>query len=372
MAANSRKPPVLLLLTLLVPGVFLAALLAVVLSLDQKPVIAPMAQYLFAGSVPGIGPAGVFVSLETEHPHLVITPADGQAFVELFGEELDGQLWLADVTWNDGAGVTNVLMLGTVLASPRSFVGSISNAATGRFREFELQPVATYTRFQKTAGLRIAGRGWSMTYSASAPVFDEPTLLERRAMEWAGELTLGQAEEALREWRPGFRDRLRYFVTASATMEWSAEVVWQVDFRSPEILSLREEHYSYTGGAHGNSHTECHNFWIADGEPQRVELADLFQPAANWLPVFKQAVAQRLHMEKQRRQGSDYQAGEPVEFDWEESPPKVTFRPGGIAVYFDPYEVGSYAEGRYRVFVPFADLETVLRSDGVVAVLRKP
>ena len=32
----------------------------------------------------------------------------------------------------------------------------------------------------------------------------------------------------------------------------------------------------------------------------------------------------------------------------------------GIIVFFDPYQVGSYAEGRYEVFVPFEFLEAFL------------
>lgn len=38
--------------------------------------------------------------------------------------------------------------------------------------------------------------------------------------------------------------------------------------------------------------------------------------------------------------------------------------PGGIGFIFSRYEVGSYAEGDYRVVVPYSRLASVIRTDG--------
>jgi hypothetical protein len=41
----------------------------------------------------------------------------------------------------------------------------------------------------------------------------------------------------------------------------------------------------------------------------------------------------------------------------------LSFRKHGIVVHFDPYQVGSYAEGKYEVFIPAHKLESVLRKE---------
>jgi hypothetical protein len=56
-------------------------------------------------------------------------------------------------------------------------------------------------------------------------------------------------------------------------------------------------------------------------------------------------------------------------FDWNRLAEKVSISPKGITIYFDPYDVGCFAEGEYTVHVPFSVLETVLRKDGVMRAL---
>jgi hypothetical protein len=45
-----------------------------------------------------------------------------------------------------------------------------------------------------------------------------------------------------------------------------------------------------------------------------------------------------------------------------------SFRRGGILIHFDPYHVGSYAEGKYEVLVPSYMLKPMMRED-IIAIL---
>lgn len=40
---------------------------------------------------------------------------------------------------------------------------------------------------------------------------------------------------------------------------------------------------------------------------------------------------------------------------------RFSLRKGGTVIHFDPYQVGSYAEGKYEVFVPVHVLKSVVQ-----------
>lgn len=368
MPANPRKAPFLFWATLAVPVVLLAALGALFLAYDREPVSTPVQRFLFQGNLPGIGQTDAVLAFD-ETALLELASSDRRHVAALSGEGRGGQFEFAEIVWPGDTPLTNAVVHCSLMASPRVLAGSISNAATGRFREFELESVASFMQLRRQSGLRFGERGWRMTFTATVPVFDEPTPLDRQAIGWVGELMAARSEEAVRETRPAFREQWNYFWNATGTSDWSEDIIWHVEHRSSSVLSLRADVRSYTGGAHGNLATECHTFWIGDGDPQRVEPADLFQSGVNWRELLSAALIKDL-----ARQGAiavvKAAPDAPFRIDWDEAPPAMAICAAGLIAYFDPYVAGSHAEGRHRVFVPFTELETALRRDGVIADLR--
>jgi hypothetical protein len=368
---SARKRSVLLALTLLAPALVLAGLLAVFLSREQPPFVVPVDRFLFQGSLPGLGAGLVQVGVEADNVFLEWTAADGSSNRLMEGLAREGRFEFVDAEWRADERVTNGIVSCTLLASPRAMVGSVSNAATGQFREFELQPVATYAEFRQSSGLRIAGRGWRMTFATAAPIFDEPTALDRRVVDWIGELTPQRSSETLRTLCPSLPDQCRSLWSRRLSGDWREQVVWQVEHRSAELISLRVDTWMVQDLDVTESFTECHTFWIGDGEPERVELEALFLPESSWRDVLVLEIAAGL-----RAQGATWVDGDDGQLvfliDWEESPLPVAMAPAGLIAYVDPHLTAGRAEERLRVFIPFTRLEPVLQRSRVVQILRKP
>jgi hypothetical protein len=160
-----------------------------------------------------------------------------------------------------------------------------------------------------------------------------------------------------------WREKLDYLQHASATTAWETIVTAHVAGHAPDFLSLRLDTYSYTGGAHGNHLTQCHSFLWRDGLMHRVKLADFFRADSDW----KSRACGVLLADLKRQKAEWPMGGEVNGFKADHF--KFTVSPGGFEFYFDPYEVGSYAQGRFVVKVPFAEVKDILNLDSPAKVL---
>lgn len=141
-----------------------------------------------------------------------------------------------------------------------------------------------------------------------------------------------------------------------------------VAHRSPEFLSVLFNAYSmWPGAAHPNHAWYSLNYDLRNN--REVKLADLFRPGSNYVTTVARLCAEDVARQK-RRNGMD------VFEDHEETVAELvsgdaTFFPSesGLVIVFNPYEVGSYAEGYYVVRLPYAPLRGVLRTDNYVATL---
>jgi Protein of unknown function (DUF3298) len=120
---------------------------------------------------------------------------------------------------------------------------------------------------------------------------------------------------------------------------------------------------------HPNAFTRTLNFRLTP--PMQLELWDIFQPKSNYLEILSDYCTKDLHKQQPSRwhdseerarylknnEDSWILAGacrNPNNFE------NFTLVSNGICVFFDPYQVGSYAEGRYEVFIPLSILKDVL------------
>ncbi|HVA17021.1 MAG TPA: RsiV family protein, partial [Candidatus Dormibacteraeota bacterium] len=124
------------------------------------------------------------------------------------------------------------------------------------------------------------------------------------------------------------------------------------------------------GAAHPNSTTGTLNFAFRPLRELRVQ--DLFEPSTKYLGALSEYCIDELHKQqpthwhnpieraeelKIRRDSWILSGAWPVVKNFE----RFLFVNEGITIFFDPYAVGSYAEGRYEVFVPFQVLRPFLR-----------
>jgi hypothetical protein len=158
------------------------------------------------------------------------------------------------------------------------------------------------------------------------------------------------------------------------TMCWdSLFITSRVFLNSPDYLSIEFVFQTYgAGAAHPNSLTRTLTFGL---KPFRgIELGDLFVPASDYLRILSDYCIEELHKMQPHRWNDPSERAERLKLrrdEWIMSGAGAqydNFRPfllanEGILVFFDAYKVGSYAEGRYEVFVPFHLLRPCLRKE---------
>lgn len=135
-------------------------------------------------------------------------------------------------------------------------------------------------------------------------------------------------------------------------LNYDDDKTMEVLFNQDNLLSIAVMDYSYAGGAHGNYGSACVSFDVQ--KKKKISLEDLFKPGyeakltqaltASAKKKFKtQDLNEVLFVEKVEPNGNFFVTGK------------------GICFNYVPYEIGSYAAGELKFFVPFEELKDVLK-----------
>jgi len=160
----------------------------------------------------------------------------------------------------------------------------------------------------------------------------------------------------------GYRDEVALMVKdtpaderPSAMLNYEEQTSTQVLYQAGNLLSLGFFTYSYSGGAHGMNTTTGASYDLRTG--RRLRYDDIFRPEAQaQLPaLLAQAVRPLV----------DLKPGEPLNKALFVKQMPVTrnvfLTAGGVEFIYQPYEIASYAQGEVRVFLPLAQVRTLLR-----------
>jgi len=137
---------------------------------------------------------------------------------------------------------------------------------------------------------------------------------------------------------------------------WEYQRTMRLVFASPRLISAHLEGYSSTGGAHPNSYTADINVLVEEG--REAKLADLLDDKAAQ-KVFAFCL-KSVRAEKKARMGADFTPEEDLPKTVAEATSKLeawSFGADAATVSYDPYAVGSYAEGPYDCVIPYATLK---------------
>lgn len=136
-----------------------------------------------------------------------------------------------------------------------------------------------------------------------------------------------------------------------------------------DLFSVVTSFYTYTGGAHGNQHTEVLNVDLVTGRP--FGLADLFRPGASYLDTLSATADGWILQEAPRRRATrdDY---------WEEgwAPESSNFArftvgTDSLRFYFPPYQIAPYVAGSFAMSVPLTRLQSLLAEERPATVLHR-
>jgi hypothetical protein len=167
--------------------------------------------------------------------------------------------------------------------------------------------------------------------------------------------------------------------------KWEVSIAWTYTARAGDFASLFGVMDEYTGGAHPVQHFDT---IIANPETGRkVTMADMLVLDRSPSPAMMIAICEALKAAKMKRIRSATIMDEPIvcagaSANARTEDAKIALAPsdkpdkfGGIYAYYEPYAVGPYAEGAYRLTVQqeifAADLKSEYRKlfDGEAPVL---
>ncbi len=139
---------------------------------------------------------------------------------------------------------------------------------------------------------------------------------------------------------------------------WELEIMADTAFTSPTILTVRQETYVYSGGAHPNTQATFQSFSRRTGH------------ALQLTEVISDTTALRGLVERAFRKQQDIKPGQNLEDAGYFLHEGQFFLPGtfgvgreGLIFLYNPYEIAAYAVGPIQVTVPYSELKKILRND---------
>lgn len=194
----------------------------------------------------------------------------------------------------------------------------------------------------------------SLTFSAALPPGAETDKvlapLRKQALEMLAEYKKNAAADLVERKRIG-----------AMPMAWELQVEWKQLAKSGNIVSLEGTHYEFTGGAHGMGTTAGHIARTDTGEELTFQSMLIASRVPS--PALTIAICEALKAEKMARIQSATIYDEPIvcagpnanvktdEAAYALAPSNEAGKFGGLYVYYDPYAVGSYAEGSYTLTI---------------------
>ena len=189
---------------------------------------------------------------------------------------------------------------------------------------------------------------WEAT--AAYPVFSGSSAVVRLANE--------RLSSAARHSVSGFRkeceDMFREEKTGKPELPYGRDWTVTVSLARPNLISVYFETYEMTGGAHPNHGFATYTFGLVGGVARQLTLKDLF--VSGQADGARKVVSDLITPILKERQAGWVDNGDLKEID---APRAENFvvTPSAITFLFEPYSVGSYAEGNYVVKLPFSTIK---------------
>ena len=138
-------------------------------------------------------------------------------------------------------------------------------------------------------------------------------------------------------------------------LPWEATVDGKVIYQSEAIICIEINHYSFTGGAHGNGGLQS---LIADATTGKTIPNDKLFKNTNEFKAFAEKEFRSAY--KIPENGSINQTG--LQFDNEEFhlPQNIFFTDKGLLLYYNQYEVAAYVDGTKELLFPYEKINDYL------------
>ncbi|MEO6183003.1 MAG: RsiV family protein [Verrucomicrobiota bacterium] len=141
------------------------------------------------------------------------------------------------------------------------------------------------------------------------------------------------------------------------TRQYTYQEQWQVRLETESVASFAVWVAPDWGGCGNPTKWAGRNFCWREGNLNEIKLVDLFRSGTEWEEKIRRWCRADL---RRRGLGRASQSLSPAT-----SIDVFTLSPTGLQIYFNPYILGSGADGEFVVHIPFALLRKFLQEDGV-------
>jgi Protein of unknown function (DUF3298) len=153
----------------------------------------------------------------------------------------------------------------------------------------------------------------------------------------------------------------------SAAQGGSLDIGYSVALAKDDLISIAFDLGSYSAGAaHPSSSSLVLNYDVKGG--RTLKLSDLFNPGAKYLQTISSYCIKDLKKQAKSKSGllddATIESGAGADAKNYQS---WTITKKGLAITFDPYQVGPYAAGPQSVVVPYSALKELVKTDGPLA-----
>lgn len=139
------------------------------------------------------------------------------------------------------------------------------------------------------------------------------------------------------------------------TFGWEAEIVGNVKYLSDSILNIEIKHYTYTGGAHGYNGLRSLIFDPNTGKS--ISNDKLFKDKNTFKAFAEKKFRAKYKIPENRSINSTGLLFENDEF---QLPQNIFYTDKGLLLYYNSYEVASYADGPKEVFLSYKEANDYL------------
>ncbi len=143
---------------------------------------------------------------------------------------------------------------------------------------------------------------------------------------------------------------------------WMKQKLMSVKYNEDYILTMKLHDYAYTGGSFG---TGISQFIVIDSRSgKRVKLNDIFK--GEFGPKLKELINAKFKSQYKINPNKKFSE---IGLFVEEIPLKDNFyiNKTGIGFHFNVYEIATPSYGVIDIFIPFTDVQSLLKEDGIIS-----
>ncbi len=177
------------------------------------------------------------------------------------------------------------------------------------------------------------------------------------------EVVLLEGESSIQQYADNFMESYGNFIEENDIqypIAWTKETQVDVQVLTPELMSIRNKTYEFTGGAHGNYFELWSNYSLENHK--KLELNNFISD--NKIKDFTK-IAEKIFRDQEGLQDTSSLAND---YFFENGNFSLAanygFLKNGIAFYYNTYEIKPYSEGPTLIIVPFEQLENILSNTG--------